>query len=86
MKCLTITLDDKTLFSGEVHEITWQENDQIVSVTGKFTQGPGIAQQFLAGLQAAQQRQQPQVQSSPTESSDSVNQRPPLNVVQDTDE
>lgn len=44
MKCLTIVVDDKEIYSGEVAEIQWTETAESVSVTGKFKPAPSLLQ------------------------------------------
>ena len=48
MKCLTIIVDDRELFSGEVAELHWAENDEQVSVTAKFKSSPSLVEQLQA--------------------------------------
>lgn len=82
MKCLTVTVDDRTLFSGTVAEIQWAENEESVSVSARFEKSPNALQalQKFAQTQQAKQRGQPVA-----ESNDSPG-RPALDVVRDSDE
>lgn len=54
MKHLTITYDGLDLFDGDVFGMTWEEDEGEVSVTGRITTKPGLAQQLAA---VAQRRQ-----------------------------
>lgn len=78
MKSLTITVDDKVLFSGEVAELHWSETDQSVSVTGKFKQQLG----FLQTLTEMAKANTPPKTGDELSQNDSV-QRPGLEVVRD---
>jgi hypothetical protein len=60
VKCLTITVDDITIYSGEVFEFQWQENAEQICVTGRFKAPVGFMEQ-LKQAAAAQAQQQPQV-------------------------
>lgn len=80
MKCLTVTVDDRTLFSGTVAEIQWAENEESVSVSARFVKSPGVLQ-ALQKLAEANKGKQP----GAPESIDSPG-RPTLDVVRDSDE
>lgn len=58
MKCLTITVDDRTLFSGEIAEISWTETSETVTITGRFAPAPSFLQS-LQQMAAAKQAPPP---------------------------
>jgi hypothetical protein len=74
MKCLTVTVDDRTLFSGEIAELQWAETLDGVSVTGKFAPSPNLLQSIQQLAQNARQQREPGV---------SFETRPTLDVVRD---
>ena len=76
MKCLTVTLDDRVLFSGEVAEYQVGESDEMITVTGRFHKAPGIMDNLL---KMAQAKQTPQ--GEPGDANASA--RPALGVVRD---
>lgn len=80
MKCLSIIVDDVTLFSGEVAELQWNENAETVSITARFAPSPSL----LDSLKqiAANKQQQPAAQ--PTVPDGTV--RPTFDVVRDDGE
>lgn len=58
MRCLTIILDDRELFSGNVAEYQVTENDESVTVTGRFNPTPTVASTLQRlGQAAAAQRE-----------------------------
>lgn len=54
MKKLVVTVDGRLVFEGDVSEVGWSENDEQVTVTGRFNPAPNFLQQLQ---QAAAQRQ-----------------------------
>lgn len=62
MKCLTIVVDDKEIFAGEVAEIQWTETAETVSVTGKFNRSPSL----LESLQQASKQPKRQLSHAAT--------------------
>lgn len=86
LKCLTITVDDRELFSGEVAELQWTETADSVGVTARFTPAPSIMdslKQFGAAAQQKKQQAEPppplsQTGQSPAEPPHLV---PPLDTV-----
>jgi len=76
VKCLTVTVDDKVLFSGEVAEYTIGESDEIVSLTARFKKAPGLMDNLLK-LSTAAKASAPGSNEPP---------RPTLDVVRDGDE
>jgi hypothetical protein len=61
MKYLQIMVDNRKLFEGDVSEVGWSENDEQVSVTGRFNPAPN----FLQQLQAAAAQRQAEVEAAP---------------------
>jgi hypothetical protein len=61
VKCLTITVDDMTVYSGEVFEFQWQENAEQICVTGRFKPPMGFIEQLKQAAATQAQQQQPQV-------------------------
>lgn len=55
MKQLTVTIDDRVLFSGEVAEYTVGESDETISVTARFHKAPGLMDNLIKLTQQAQQ-------------------------------
>jgi hypothetical protein len=52
---LTITVDDLTLFSGEVAEFQWHETTEQLTVTARFRAAPGFMDQLKMAAAARQQ-------------------------------
>jgi hypothetical protein len=61
MKQLDVCVDGRVIFTGEVAEVGWSENDEQVSVTGRFNPAPN----FLQQLQAAAAQRQAEVEAAP---------------------
>lgn len=53
MKCLTIMVDDREVFSGNVAEVQWSENDNEITVVGRFKASPGLLEQLQAVAEQA---------------------------------
>jgi hypothetical protein len=57
VKDLKIEVDGRVVFDGEVAEVQWQENDEQVSVTGRFKRSPSL-QEMMARAAAERQLMQ----------------------------
>ena len=55
MKELKIDIDGRTIFHAEVLEVHWQENDEQVAVTGRFTKAPTLEDMLMAEAAKRQQ-------------------------------
>ena len=76
MKCLTVTLDDMTVFSGEVAEWAFNETAESVTVSARFAPSPGLLDQLKQAAAAVQQNR------APSQMGES---RPTLDVVRDNE-
>lgn len=83
MKCLTITVDDREFFSGEVAELQWNENAESVSVSARFVPSPTLLQSLQKLTNTT--KGIPKAPEDPPESNDSPV-PPALNVVRDSEE
>jgi hypothetical protein len=47
MKCMTVTVDDRVMFSGEVAEYQVAESDETITVTARFKAAPTLMDNLL---------------------------------------
>lgn len=59
MKRLTVTYAGRKLFDGDIAEFTWTENDTDITVKGRTTQKPSLAETLRSA--ASKQRTAPPV-------------------------
>lgn len=82
MKCLTVTIDDRTVFSGEIAEYQYSEGVESVSLTARFTPSPNV----LQSLQALAKRNAPPAGSAQSPDANASPGRPALDVVRNPEE
>jgi hypothetical protein len=57
VKELKIEIDGRVLFHSDVLEVQWQENDEQVTVTGRFTKAPTLQDMLMAEAMKRQAKQ-----------------------------